>query len=111
MKPKQKYNPLINENSDFISPNRRTYRQLLSKGLKSDRVGCQPVKREEPKVMNGRTKAERKELAKKYGSQSGELKKKHIARSKSPIQYGDVSLTKEEIQDAFDRFINGENNE
>lgn len=111
MKPKQKYSPFINENSDFVSPNRRTYRQLLSKGLKTDRVGCKPVKREEPKVMNGRTKAERKELARKYGSTGTNLKKKHIARSRQAIVYGKVNLTASEINEAFDNFVKGNNNE
>jgi hypothetical protein len=80
MKRKQAYMPLINKEEGFVSPNRRTYLQLRSNGLKTERVGTRPYKRDEPKVMNGRTKAERKEIAKFCGSKGTNLKKKHLNR-------------------------------
>lgn len=81
MKKKQTYNPLINEDSDFVSPNRRTYKQLLAGGLKTERVGATPV--------TNPTKAEfsvfKKDVARNYGSQTGKLKKKHIFREKQHL--------------------------
>lgn len=87
MSKRQDYLPLINKDHDFVSPNRRTYYQLLKGGLKTERVGSPPVKREEPKVMNGRTKAERKALAKQHGSTGSNLKKKHLNRKRKHEEY------------------------
>lgn len=89
MSKKQTFTPIINKEGDFLSPNRRTYREFMAKGLKTERLNKVPYKRDEPKVMNGRTKQERKDLAKKHGSTGTNLKKKHIHRERLETGYYD----------------------
>jgi hypothetical protein len=81
MRKKQQNNPLIKHDEDnlpyFVSPNRRTYRQFLSQGLETERV-CGPRSENETKEF----KQFRKDIARKHGSKTGQLKKKHINRER-----------------------------
>lgn len=81
MRKKQSHNPLIKKDKDglpyFVSPNRRTYRQFRAMGFESERV-CGPRAVNDDKEM----KLFRKEIARKHGSKTGQLKKKHINRER-----------------------------
>lgn len=83
MKKKQQNNPLVKRDENnlpyFVSPNRRTYRQFLSQGLETERVGAQPAQAD---ANDKELKAFMKELARKHGSQTGKLKKKHINKER-----------------------------
>lgn len=83
MKKKQQNNPLVKRDENnlpyFVSPNRRTYRQFKAQGLETERVsGPRAVADANKKEL----KAFMKELARKHGSQTGKLKKKHINRER-----------------------------
>lgn len=106
MRKTQEYLPLIKD-GEFVSPNRRTYYQLLANGLKTERVGAPPAKRDEPKVMNGRTKKERKAIAKEFGSTGTNIKKKHYNRQRIKDENKDFI----DIEQQKYEYFHGENNE
>lgn len=94
MKPKQKYNPLINpETSDFVSPNRRTYRQLKRSGLETERVGAAPASNPDKKIGGNKlTREMREAIARDNGSTTGKLKGKHIWRQKEKDHYENLFI-------------------
>lgn len=82
MRKKQQNQPLIKRDKDnlpyFVSPNRRTYKQFLSQGLETERVCGPRVENEKKRELS----AFKKELARKHGSKTGQLKKKHLNRER-----------------------------
>lgn len=77
MKKKQQHNPLIDKDSkEFVAPNRKTFRTMSNDVYQPKRLKQTPA----VNVKKAEWKAFRKEIARKHGSQTGELKKKHLRR-------------------------------
>lgn len=76
MKKKQQSLTIIGLDGKFLAPNRKTARTMKAKNVDFTRIENSPAK--------SGTKSElaqfKKELARKHGSKTGKLKKKHLRR-------------------------------